>query len=205
MGDDARVSPLVYRPTFVRVLSVLTWVLLAVALVATAVADPADGLRWAPLLAGVGAVVHALFWRPSVEVDDEGVTVRNVVRDVRVPWSRLDAVETRYALTLTTGSRRITAWAAPAPGSASLVRQSRREAAGLAALGVDLDRGLQSSASPGSDSGGAAFMVRARWEQALARPAPDPPGDVRVRWAAVPLLLLSVSAVGTLLAVLVPT
>jgi hypothetical protein len=198
------VGPLVYRPTFVRVLSVVTWVLLALALVVTAAGDPAEGLRWLPVLGLVAAAVYVMFWRPSVEVDDEGVTVRNLLRDVRIPWARLEAIDTRYSLSLDTASRRFTAWAAPAPGRSQALRQSRKDAEGLAALGTSLDHGLRSSATPNSDSGGAALMVRARWEQALARPGTTADGApaVSVTVAPLPVLLLAVTAVGTALSVL---
>jgi hypothetical protein len=203
MRHDEGVGPLVYRPTLVRLLSVVTWALLAVVLVATAAADPLDGLRWAPVLALVAALAYAMFWRPSVEVDDDAVTVRNVVRDVRVPWQRLESVDTRYSLMLEAGGRRYAAWAAPAPGRLSGVRQSRRDAAALAALGADLDHGLRASAVPNSDSGGAAIMVRARWEQAgsAARRTRDAE-PTQVRWAPVPLVALAVTAAATVVAVL---
>lgn len=191
--------PLVYRPTFVRALSVITWVMLAGALVGTAATDPADALRWLPVLALVGVVVYVLFWRPSVEVDDDGVTVRNLVRDVRIPWPRLDAVDTRYSLTLESDGRRYVAWAAPAPGRSQALRQSRHDALALQSLGTNLQHGLRSSATPNSDSGGAALMVRARWERALsgapeALPAREP---VSVRVAAPPVVAVVVAVVGT--------
>lgn len=197
-------GPLVYRPAAVRVLSVIAWTLLAGSLAATAWRDPADGLRWLPVVALAASVVYALFWRPSVEVDDDAVTVRNVVRDVRVPWSRLDAIDTRYALSLHAEGRRYTAWAAPAPGRSQALRQTRRDAEALAALGTDLQHGLRSSATPNSDSGGAALLVRARWEQAAPHagaPSRDGP-RVRVRLAGVPVAALAGTSLGTAIAVL---
>jgi hypothetical protein len=197
------VPPLVYRPTAVRVLSAVTWVLLAGTLAVTAWRDPVEGLRWLPVLALVAAVVYALFWRPSVEVDDDAVTVRNVVRNIRVPWIRLDALDTRYALSLEAQGRRYAAWAAPAPGRSQALRQSTRDAGALAALGTSLDHGLRSSATPNSDSGGASLMVRTRWEQALsvsAQPAGGAP-PVTVRVAGVPVAALALTAAGTVLAV----
>jgi len=211
MGHDGGVPRLVYRPTFVRVLSLITWVVLAAGLVLTAVDDPASGLRWLPFVALGATVVYVLFWRPSVEVDDDAVTVRNLVRDVRVPWERLDSVDTRYALTLHSGDRKVSAWAAPAPGRAAALRQSRRDAQALAALGTNLDHGLTSSEAPNSDSGGASLMVRARWEAAQSTAAerrrrsgatgPEP--QVARGVALVPVALLAVTVAASVLALLV--
>lgn len=204
MGHDGAVPPLVYRPTFVRALSVVTWVLLAGALVGTAAADPAEALLWLPVLALAAAVVYVLFWRPSVEVDDDAVTVRNLVRDVRIPWRRLDAVDTRYSLSLESGDRRYTAWAAPAPGRSNALRQSRYDTLALQSLGTNVQDGLRSSAVPNSDSGGAALMVRARWERALATSPPrDEDGEpVSVRFVALPALSVAVPLVATVLVLL---
>ena len=201
--------PLVYRPTFVRALSLLTWALLAVGAAGTALRTPAAGLRWLAVLALVAAAVYVLFWRPSVEVDDEAVTLRNLVRDVRVPWRRLDAVDTRYSLTVESGGRRYAAWAAPAPGRSQALRQSRHDALALQSLGTNLQHGLRSSAVPNSDSGGAALMVRARWERALSQPeggagAGRGEDDVTVRLAALPAVVVLVALLGTALALLLP-
>jgi hypothetical protein len=91
------------------------------------------GLSWTALawLLVVGAAIYAVFWRPAVIVDDDGVLLLNVLRDVRVPWAALEAVETRYALTLVTAEHRYASWAAGAPGRGS----------GLARLGHSRGRG----------------------------------------------------------------
>ena len=196
--------PLVYRPTFVRALSVLTWVLLAVALVGSAADDPVGALRWLPVLALAAALVYVLFWRPCVEVDVDAVTVRNLVRDVRIPWRCLDAVDTRYSLRLESGDRRYTAWAAPAPGRSNALRQSRYDTLALQSLGTNVQDGLRSSAAPNSDSGGAALMVRARWERALAT-SPERVEDgerVSVSVAALPAVCVCVPLAATALVLL---
>jgi hypothetical protein len=69
-------------------------------------------------------------------------------------------------------------------------------------MGTALDHGLRSSTSPNSDSGGAALMVRVRWEQALGRPAAGDDGPVTSRIAVLPLVLLALTAAATAVAVL---
>lgn len=58
--------------------------------------------------------VVALFGRPAVVADAAGVTLRNVARDITVPWGRLDAVSVRWSLTLAAAGERYAAWAVPA-------------------------------------------------------------------------------------------
>ena len=64
-----------------------------------------------------GVLGWAAFWQPCVDLSDSGVTVRNTLRTIHVPWTALEAVEGRYGLRLLTSAGAVTAWAAPAPAS----------------------------------------------------------------------------------------
>jgi hypothetical protein len=152
------------------------------------------------LLAG-GALVYALFWRPAVIVDDDGVELRNVLRDVRVPWAALQDVDTKYTLTLHVGGRRYQSWAASARGWSGVFRGP--------AQGVAPGRSPDPQALPGqpstrssrdlrADSGAAAFLIEQRWagwRDALgpgAQQNPPEPGPVVVRWnVAAPAVLIA--------------
>jgi hypothetical protein len=136
-----------------------------------------------PVLLALGAVVYGLFWRPAVVIDDEGVELRNILRDLRVPWALLEGVETKFALTLVVGERRYQSWAAAAPGRPAPLAPhpaANREAArdhhptGDAAA-------VRSSRSLRGDSGAAAFMVERRWEERRDLPVSGNPA-VTVRW-----------------------
>lgn len=197
-------EPLVYRPTLSRVLAVLYVVIALWWLWADLAARGAGrALTLVPVLLAVGTVVYALLWRPCVRVDADGVVLRNVLRDVRVPWAALEEVDTRYTLTLHTSTGAYQSWAAPAPGRPSPVpRGWTPSGAGPATSGpggggedarlpdarwqpggVAPDR---SSRTLGADSGAAAFMVEqawARWRERSAAPAPRAgEGAVRVSW-----------------------
>ena len=86
--------------------------------------------RAGPWLALVAGACWALFWRPEVVVDDGGVRLVNVSRTIDVPWPSIQAVDTKWALTLITAYGRFTGWAAPAPGCTrpSASDQPRRRA-----------------------------------------------------------------------------
>ena len=180
--------------------------------------DPGAALRPVGWLVAAGALVYGLFWRPSVEVDGDGTTLRNVLRDVHVPWPALELVETRFALTLHAGEHRYQSWAAAAPGRPVGVRQL----AGGSGSGQDPGRllagnagtpGGRSSRALNADSGAAAFMVEHRWaswrsahpeqareaeQRALGRPAPPAP-PVRVGWNwTVPAVVLAGVLLGLL-------
>ena len=79
-----------------------------------------------PAAAAAGLAVALVFWWPRVEVDDEGVTVHNIVRSIRVPFPALESVTTRFCLNLTdrTG-KTYGAWAAPAAGRVTVGPGSR--------------------------------------------------------------------------------
>lgn len=57
------------------------------------------------------AASWAIFVRPAVLLDVGEVTVRNVVRDVHIPWTSLTHVQTRWNLKVFVGDRGFTAWA----------------------------------------------------------------------------------------------
>lgn len=130
-----------------------------------------DGGLVGLVLQGPGMVlaatlVYAVLVRPAVEVTPTGVALRNVVRDVVVPWAALTEVRTRYALTLvTTDGRRFTAWAAPASGRHTDARLTLRE---VQTLGLGSDEELPTaSASTASQSGAVAAWVRREWGRSV--------------------------------------
>lgn len=113
-----------------------------------------------PWLILLGGGCWAVYWHPEVRVDDDGVTFVNVWHSVEVPWEVLIGIETKWALTLVTPTRRYRAWAAPAPGR-SVMRSEQRATHGLrdAAIGGEVRPGDL----PHTDSGAAARMVRDHW------------------------------------------
>ena len=57
------------------------------------------------------ALMWSLFVRPAVLLDIDGVTIRNVLRDIHIPWVLVTDVEFRWNLKVFAGDRAYTAWA----------------------------------------------------------------------------------------------
>jgi len=185
----------VFRPrssiaaAIVGVLVALAWAWFAIQ------DDGGPGLaRQAPGILLTATLVYGVLVRPAVEVSPAGVTLRNVVRDVEVPWAAVAEVRTRYALTLvTTDGRRFAAWAAPASGRHTDARLTRRE---VGAIGWDPDQELPTaSASSASHSGAVAAWVRREWCRALdAADHPDPEPIVRTHLARGVVVILGIAS-----------
>ncbi|HWS58491.1 MAG TPA: PH domain-containing protein [Actinotalea sp.] len=168
--------------------------------------DAVAMLRYGPLLLLVATAAWAVFWAPSVTVSDAGVSLRNVLRTVDLPWPAIQRVDTRYALTLGTAYGTYTAWAAPTSGR-------RRDAAGRSDVrGLpETTYGPAGTVRPGdlpdSPSGQAAALVRLRWEALRDAGYLDDPRLERqrpvVHWHGVEVTVLLVLALATATGLLV--
>ena len=128
----------VFRPWFGRALSVGIGAVVRDRAGGAAVRRSGDGAArraWLALLAGS---CWAVFWRPQVVVDEGGVRLVNVLRTIDLPWPSIQAVDTKWALTLITAYGRFSGWAAPAPGARATL--PGRQAGGQAPPG---ERGVR--------------------------------------------------------------
>jgi hypothetical protein len=71
----------------------------------------------------VTVVVYAIAQRPAVVADARGVLLRNVVRDVWLPWHAVRSIGARWALSLETEDRSYSSWALTGGGAARPRRQ----------------------------------------------------------------------------------
>ena len=67
-----------YRPVPGRVLAAVTIAVCALGAAALIVTDPVAALRYVWPVVLVGVLAWALFWRPSLLVQEHGITVENV-------------------------------------------------------------------------------------------------------------------------------
>ncbi|MFC4910605.1 PH domain-containing protein [Actinomadura gamaensis] len=80
--------------------TVLNLLDLAFGMTGKPVRDTTGAVMASVLLVGCG-LAYVLGLRPSVVADEAGVTVRNPLRDVRVPWRALRNVEAKDAIVVT--------------------------------------------------------------------------------------------------------
>lgn len=156
----------IFRSTLGRALTIGVAAVAAVGLVVATVTDGWSGLGNAlPPLTLAVTLVWALFWRPAVLVDDGGVTLRNIVRTIELPWPAIHRIDTKWALTLYTAYGEFTAWAAPAPGRHGTRQFAQAEGRHLPESSYGPDRTIRPGDTPSSPSGSAALVIRRTWER----------------------------------------
>jgi Bacterial PH domain len=148
------------------------------------------------------ALVWSVFVRPAVLLDPDGVTLRNIVREVHIPWGLVSETESRWNLKVLAGDRGYTAWAI-----SSQVERPRALSAGL--LGGFSHGGPRGYAQAGDGASTRAPSVtaatvaqaieaaRQEYDEAVAQGAfPAAPGArVRITWAPLVVAVLLLPAV----------
>jgi len=149
---------------FGRILAVVTALIAGYGLVFTVVEAGWEGLlvsSWPFVF--IVYFAYAIFWAPSVTVSDGGVTLRNVLRTIHLPWPAIQRIDTKFALTLYTSYGHFAAWAAPAPTRYSVGQTDKSDLARLPESTYFAGT-VRPGDNPASDSGQAALVVRQRWE-----------------------------------------
>jgi hypothetical protein len=203
MGAETSTTQLVLRqrsPLGTAAVGVVTGLLLLVS-VARSWADDPQPLFAAWLLFEL-ALMWSLFIRPAVVLDGDGVTVRNVVRDVHIPWVQVTDVEYRWNLKVFVGDLGYTAWAI-----SSQVERPKRLTGGMFGnfMSPRLDRyasadaHLSTTAQKVTASMVARSIVQAKkeYEEAVAQGALSaaPDAQVRITWVPLALAILLLPAI----------
>lgn len=148
-----------------RILAAVTVGVFGIALATTLPTTTAsEFVRGLAVFGFLSVAAYAAFWRPQLDVDDNGVTVRNPFSTHRIEWGAIDRIDTKWGLTFFVGTRKISVWAAPAPGRHAAATATRD-------LGSHLPEStyLAGTVRPGdlvsTESGGAAANVRRHWER----------------------------------------
>jgi hypothetical protein len=137
--------------------------------VVVAYEGPSTLLTVWPWLGIVGLLAWALYWRPAVFVTDAGVRLVNPLRTIDVPWPALEAIETKWALTLVTAWGRYRAWAAPAPGRSAMRQHLRQHVSQDRRIpGLPANSSARPSDLPHTDSGAAAMAINEHWKRLRA-------------------------------------
>jgi hypothetical protein len=173
-----------------RVLAIVIIVAMALALLSIFATDGITGvIQSISVVALVCYGALMLFWFPQVEVSEEVVVIKNVLRSYRIPISAIARIDTRWALALyLPGGKRITSWSATAPGRHASIFASRD-------LGQHLPEStyLAGTVRPGdlvnTDSGAAAATIRRYWEAQQERGS-TVTEKVSISWHKTQLLVL---------------
>lgn len=138
------------------------------------------------------ALVHALAVRPAVLADDAGLRLRNIVRDIDLPWSQVARVTTDWGLVVdTVDGDRYPAWAIAGTG-----RRGRAGAADVTPPPRDL--ALDTSANRAGDVARVLTARQALWERDR-RGVGEGPVRVRPAWASfVPVLVTAAALLAAL-------
>jgi len=139
------------------------------------------------------ALVWSLFVRPAVLLDEDGVTIRNVLRDIHIPWSQVTDVEFRWNLKVVVGDRPFTAWAI----SSQVERPKGASGSMFAIMPGRLDKlaraeGKSSTPAPKVTASSVAHAIeqaKEEYSEAVARGAVVAAPDAAVRMTWVPVAL----------------
>ncbi|HZW44795.1 MAG TPA: PH domain-containing protein [Dermatophilaceae bacterium] len=142
------------------------------------------------------AVVWSLFVRPAVLLDEDGVTIRNIVRDVHIPWARVGEVECRWSLKVFVEDRAYTAWAIS--GQAGRPKIAPRRLFGMTSARIDPFASAGARPPTSAAKVTAATVARAiedakeDYSEAVARGAiaAVPDAQVRMTWVPVALAIM---------------
>ena len=167
--------------------------------------DNPEPLFLAWLVLGM-ACAWVVFLRPAVVLDQQGVTLRNLVRNVSIPWPVLSDVEFRWNVRVFAGERGYTAWAV-----SSQIERPKVSAGGLiggmggasSCLGRYSAADTEGAPAPGGAKVTSRYVAelieqtRAEYVAAVADGEISPVADarVRVRWAVPAIAALAVPAV----------
>lgn len=122
--------------TFTRVLAIAAWcfcALFAFNLVTTGTASLVWHFLPGLLLAAWG--VYLLLWRPCLQVFEDRLVVKNILRDHAVPFQALKDINVRQVVSLETTAGRISSWGAPGMGKMG-PRIGRASGPGAKTVGV---------------------------------------------------------------------
>jgi hypothetical protein len=195
-----------YRSVPARVLAGITIAVCAGGLAAMAWQDPLSAIRYGWVLVLIAVAAWALFWRPSLRVEEHGVTVENVLRTYFVPWPAIERIDTRFSLTLYTADGRVPVWVSPAPGRHRAFGLARSDFDGVADSARGEHGSLRPSDALSTTSGGLAHVIRRHWEDlrdAGMFAAGREPDAARVTWHIATIASLAGAAAATAVGLLV--
>lgn len=195
-----------YRPAFGRTLAVVTVVVCAGGVVALLWADAPSAIRYVWPIILVAVIAWAVFWRPSLLMQEHGITVENVFRTFFVPWPAIQGIDTRYSLTLHTSRGRVPVWATPAPPRHRTLGLAPKDFDGVGPSARGEHGSLRPSDALTTPSGNLAQAIRGHWERLRdsgAFASGEDPDAFTVTWHYGTVIAIAALIAATLLGMLV--
>ena len=195
-----------YRPAFGRTLAVVTVVVCAFGVVALFWGDAASAIRYVWPIILIAVVAWALFWRPSLRMQEHGVTVENVFRTYFIPWPSIQSIDTRYSLTIHTSRGSIPVWATPAPGRHRAFGLASKDFEGIGKTARGEHDSLRPSDALSTPSGNLAQAIRGHWERLRdsgAFASGEDPEALTVTWHYGTVVMIAVLIAATVIGLLV--
>lgn len=184
----------VFRPRLAPLLAI-GWYVVAVLAVVDLVRR-GDGHTIAvgtAVVALASVVAYAIASRPAVVANDQGVLLRNIVRDVFVPWHRVERIGARWSLTIETSEATYGSWAIAARNP----RRDRERGRRVFGIGAEVD---QDEVPTDETSGLVSAKLAVMRDRAARR---EPQGEVEVRPVWPVLVGLGVTGLALVVALLV--
>jgi len=195
-----------YRPVFGRTLAVVTVVVCAVGAVALLWEGTESALRYVWPIALVAVTAWALFWRPSLKMQEHGITIENVLRTYFVPWPAIQGIDTRFSLTIHTSRGKVSVWASPAPGRHRVFGLARQDFDGVSESARGEHDSLRPSDALSTPSGNLAQAIRTHWERLQSSGAfasGEDPEAFTTRWHYGTIAAITILAAATLIGLMV--
>lgn len=99
-----------------RILAVVTVGVFGIALATTLTTFTTDGfVRGLAVFGFLTVAAYAAFWKPRLDVDENGVTVVNPFSTHRIEWGAIERIDTKWGLTFFVGGRGISVGPHPHP------------------------------------------------------------------------------------------
>jgi len=136
------------------------------------------------------AAVAALFWvfvvGPKIIYTDNHIEIHNPLNTVVIGWLKAEDFVTKYSFTVITSSKKISAWAAPAPGAMNARRIQRTDFRGTA---LETRVVVSSSESSKAESGVAFILALKHKESALTKGTASETMESRPNWLSIALVV----------------
>ena len=159
---------------------------LIVAISYLVVNKPFDALISAMNTAAVAAIFWVFVVGPKIIYTDNHIEIHNPFNIIVIGWHKAEDFITKYSFTVITASKKISAWAAPAPGALSSRRIQRTDYRGTA---LESRLVVSSSESSKAESGVAYILALKHKEAAITKGTASESMETRINWLSIALVV----------------